>query len=275
MNQSASKHDVLRLDELEGYRVNPVLESLIQGYCTDIGRSPAEVRILDWGCGRGRGVLKLRQAGYDCRGVDIDPGVLRNAEPAFSEAGLDASRLLGTLTDDGFASFEDDDFDVVVSDQVLEHVVDPVTTLSAMAAVLRPGGVMFHCFPAHRGLVECHLGMPFVHWLPKNRLRKALVAAWLRTGIDPGWNDLSGSSIADRTRAYYEYSTQHTFYRSPREWRRLFESIGFRITFVSHLAPGIARVRRALAPLSMDGVINRAMTNLRMVYLSARRIEAE
>jgi ubiquinone/menaquinone biosynthesis C-methylase UbiE len=206
--------------------------------------------------------------------VDIDGSVLANAAPAFRELGLDSGSILKPVSDDGHVDFDDGFFDVVLSDQVLEHVAEPGVMLTAMARVLKTEGVMFHCFPAHLGPVECHLRMPFVHWLPKNNMRKMLIAIWVRAGIDPGWQELSGATVTERIRTYHEYSVQNTFYRAPRDWRTLFESTGFSPEFVSHLAPGVMRLRRALAPLMGEGLVNWLMTNGRMVYLSARRSDS-
>jgi SAM-dependent methyltransferase len=49
--------------------------------------------------------------------------------------------------------YENDSFDIVVSDQVLEHVFDPVQAVNESLRVVRPGGLIIHttCFmnPIH------------------------------------------------------------------------------------------------------------------------------
>lgn len=68
-------------------------------------------------------------------------------------------------------------FDVVVCNQVYEHVDNPELLLRNICHVLKPGG---HCYFAGPNLlwpVKPHVYWPFVHWLPRDyslRLMKAL-----------------------------------------------------------------------------------------------------
>jgi 2-polyprenyl-3-methyl-5-hydroxy-6-metoxy-1,4-benzoquinol methylase len=39
----------------------------------------------------------------------------------------------------------------------------------------------------HLRLVEAHLFMPFVHWLPKNAAHKWLIGLFVLAGIEPRW----------------------------------------------------------------------------------------
>jgi SAM-dependent methyltransferase len=63
-------------------------------------------------------------------GADIDPEVMSNPE-------LDDAHLISS---DGQLPFDDNSFDVVLSDWVVEHVAEPVRFLSEVARVLREGG---------------------------------------------------------------------------------------------------------------------------------------
>lgn len=68
---------------------------------------------------------------------------------------LDAARFaLRMLSGGGFRhenaeqlSFEDDSLDFIVSNDVFEHVADPVRAFAECARVLKPGGMMFATFP--------------------------------------------------------------------------------------------------------------------------------
>jgi 2-polyprenyl-3-methyl-5-hydroxy-6-metoxy-1,4-benzoquinol methylase len=42
------------------------------------GISCLDLRVLDWGCGRGTTVAKLVEMGFDAYGVDIDPEPIKN-----------------------------------------------------------------------------------------------------------------------------------------------------------------------------------------------------
>lgn len=96
-------------------------------------------RLLDIGSGWGH-VLKLaREQGYDVTGIEASPGVADLASKAF---GIDA--VIGFFPD---VSFEPSSFDVVVINHVLEHMPDPISVLSEVQRILRPGGVIAMMFP--------------------------------------------------------------------------------------------------------------------------------
>jgi ubiquinone/menaquinone biosynthesis C-methylase UbiE len=75
--------------------------------------------------------------------------------------------------------FEDDSFDVVLSNHVIEHVGDrPVQLhhLREIGRVLAPGGVCYLAVPNRWGLVEPHFRLPFLSWIPTS-LRDPYVRA--------------------------------------------------------------------------------------------------
>ncbi|MCB8932160.1 MAG: class I SAM-dependent methyltransferase [Fimbriimonadaceae bacterium] len=87
--------------------------------------------MLDLGAGRGfRPAMDFRGCAARICGVDLDPCVLEN--PC-----LDEAKLLDSPT----FPYPDATFDVVVSDNVLEHLDDPVVVFREVARVLKPGGL--------------------------------------------------------------------------------------------------------------------------------------
>ena len=65
--------------------------------------------------------------------------------------------------------FEDDAFDVVLSNHVIEHVGDrsaQLHHLREVGRVLAPGGVCYLAVPNRWGLVEPHFRLPFLSWIP-------------------------------------------------------------------------------------------------------------
>jgi 2-polyprenyl-3-methyl-5-hydroxy-6-metoxy-1,4-benzoquinol methylase len=82
--------------------------------------------ILDVGCGVGLLLDEARRRGWGTQGVELsDWGVRRARHLGLEEAGL-----------------EPGSFDAVFMVDVLEHLADPVRTLSRVSQVLRPGGVL-------------------------------------------------------------------------------------------------------------------------------------
>lgn len=89
-------------------------------------------RYLNWGCGLwSHSVGRLRQQGYDAWGYEPSaPGAAgRHIITA-------ASALAGP-------------YDGIFSNNVIEHLIDPVAELGAMAALLAPGGRMVHASPCY------------------------------------------------------------------------------------------------------------------------------
>ena len=73
--------------------------------------------------------------------------------------------------------FDDDRFDVVVSNHTIEHVCGPDAQLGHLreiARVLRPGGVGYLASPTRWALVEPHFKVPLLSWLPPGARDRAL-----------------------------------------------------------------------------------------------------
>ena len=100
-------------------------------------------RVLDLGCGAGRFVAALRDAGADPVGVELADGALERARRNVEGADL---RALGA---DGAIPLEDASVDLVWCSEVLEHVPDTAALLSEARRVLRTGGRLLATTPSH------------------------------------------------------------------------------------------------------------------------------
>jgi SAM-dependent methyltransferase len=143
-------------------------------------------RILDIGCGLGVYVRKFRDLSDAVIGVDVDRK--RLSEGAKTVPGL-------MLAAGEHLPFRDGYFDVVVLNEVIEHVNDDAATMREALRVLRPGGHIAIYAPNRLYPFETHgiyLGkkyvfgnIPLVNWLP-TPLRNRLVPharAYTRAGI--------------------------------------------------------------------------------------------
>jgi SAM-dependent methyltransferase len=93
-------------------------------------RLTPQSEVLDLGAGAGI-VTQMNFRDHAARvcGVDLDPRVIEN--PYLHE---------GRVADGGSIPYEDDRFDVVFSDNVLEHLEEPAKVFREVARVLKPGG---------------------------------------------------------------------------------------------------------------------------------------
>ena len=115
-----------------------------------LGEAREGERVLDLGCGAGRFVAALRQAGADPVGVEIAGAALERARAVAPGADL---RL---LEDDGSIPLEHGSVDLVWCSEVLEHVADGAHLLQEARRVLRPGGRILVTVPYH-GRVQAAL----------------------------------------------------------------------------------------------------------------------
>ena len=102
-------------------------------------RIDPSLRCLDYGAGRGR-VAEMNfsdLAGSVC-GVDPDPEVLSN--PFLGDAKV-------MSVEDGIIPYPDEYFDLVFSDNVMEHITNPQQVLCEIGRVLKPGGVLMFKTP--------------------------------------------------------------------------------------------------------------------------------
>jgi SAM-dependent methyltransferase len=106
-------------------------------------------KILDIGCSSGALIEVLKMKGYgDICGIDISEKAIglcrkRGAESAFVMDGTD----LG---------FEDGEFDIVITSDVLEHIEEDSLALAEWNRVLKPGGKLIVFAPALRFLWSEH-----------------------------------------------------------------------------------------------------------------------
>ena len=100
-------------------------------------------RVLDLGCGAGRFVAALREAGADPVGVELAEAALERARANAPGADL---RL---VADDGSLPLEHASIDLVWCSEVLEHVPDTAHLLLEVRRVLRPGGRLLVTVPDH------------------------------------------------------------------------------------------------------------------------------
>jgi hypothetical protein len=227
-----SNNDLLTKGEFDSFRPHPIMIDRIERCRSAFGAPKKDFRIVDWGCGRGKLVLWLRESGYDAIGVDIDPKPFAKGAELFRSKGYRVEECLYGLDANGKAPFADSSFHFVTSWQTLEHVRDLDAVAAELGRLTMDRGGGFHVYPPHRRLLEEHLRMPFIHWLPKNSTRRCLIGLFVVLGIEPHWWPKKSVSRGRRIGTYYKYSVQETFYRAPEVVRGSLAARGFQTEFV-------------------------------------------
>jgi SAM-dependent methyltransferase len=206
----------------------------------DLDAMPAKgSRVLDFGCGRGELVRQARAAGYEAYGCDF----------AAELAGNHCS----TIETPYRLPYPDAHFDCVVSDQVLEHVMDYDAALAEMRRVLRPGGVFLHLFPSRLMPIEPHT------WMPLGTIIRA--PGWLRLWAALGVRNAfqRGMSAAEVARRDRDYLMANTHYPSRGKIRAYFtRHLGACIFVERHYLPhSPQRALRMLARMPLSGWLYR------------------
>lgn len=101
----------------------------------------AEKKVLDVGCGGGILAEALAQRGAMVTGIDMGDAPLGVAKLHQLESGLSIDYHKSTAED--FAKDHENAFDVVTCLEMLEHVPDPSSVVSACAKMVKPGGHVF------------------------------------------------------------------------------------------------------------------------------------
>jgi 2-polyprenyl-3-methyl-5-hydroxy-6-metoxy-1,4-benzoquinol methylase len=91
-------------------------------------------RTLEIGAGHGAYTALLRFAGYDATALDLSEWVAE-----FARARFRIPYLVGRIEDQ---ELEPSSFDVLIANDVLEHLVDPLTTIGRCVELLKPDGLL-------------------------------------------------------------------------------------------------------------------------------------
>lgn len=103
-----------------------------------------ENKILDYGCGSGFLVGQFQDKGYNAYGVDISKeavnfGTNKGIRNLFQQNGIKVN-------------FPDNDFDVILAMDIIEHIEDDRSAIEEFKRLLKPGGHLIITAPAYQWL---------------------------------------------------------------------------------------------------------------------------
>lgn len=157
------------LHMLNPCRLDYITAQIAAEFDRDLGaQSPfAGLRLLDIGCGGGLLSEPMARLGATVVGADAAPRNIPVAQVHAAQSGLDIDYRHTTAEDLAAAGEE---FDVVLNMEVVEHVADPLTYLTACQQLLKPGGLHI-CSTLNRNpksYAMAIVGAEYVmRWLPK------------------------------------------------------------------------------------------------------------
>ena len=130
-------------------------EAYLRHYVELVTRyAPPGSKILELGCGNGISARLINQAGYDVVGTDISHLFLQEARA------WENPQLQYQVCDVLELPFETQSFDVICSNELIEHLPDVETALAEMIRVARKGGRIILSGPN-----LCSPMTPFLDWL--------------------------------------------------------------------------------------------------------------
>lgn len=184
-----------------------------------------EVTLLDLGAGAGIvSQMNFRGRARRVCGVDLDPRVVDN--PFLDE---------GKVSDAGGIPYPDSAFDVVISDNVLEHLDAPADVFREVARVLRPGGVFLFKTPNKW------------HYMPT-------IARMTPHGFHQFVNRIRGRAHVDTFPTRYRANTRSSVLS-------LAEQTGFAVVFVRRIE-GRPEYLRMTAPTYIAGMLYERVVNV-------------
>ncbi len=117
--------------------------------------APRSSRLLDIGSGACQDVLEAKLLGHDAHGFDVDS----TSELLGRAVGVDVRSGPNVG-----AAFPNDHFDWVQLNQVIEHYVDPVSSMRDIVELVRPGGAVFIATPNASSLLRRLTGRRWINW---------------------------------------------------------------------------------------------------------------
>lgn len=129
------------LHQMTPCRMNYVIDQITAQYgLSRVGRTPlAGLSIADVGCGGGLASEPLARLGARVTAFDAAEGNIRAAAAHAEMVGLDIDYRAEPAEN---AAARGDQFDAVISLEVIEHVADRTAFLRALSEIVKPGGIV-------------------------------------------------------------------------------------------------------------------------------------
>jgi SAM-dependent methyltransferase len=170
------------------------------------------IKVLDFGCGKGEILQLLLDNEIDAHGVDIyhqgPSGEVLSSE-LYKQGKIKIIEINKKLP------FEDKTFDLIISNQVFEHVSNIDFVSGELRRILKDKGKMYHHFPSKEVWREGHIGILFSHWFSSEGKSRYLYTFLMRL-VGFGRNK-ADKTIKEWVAYSLGYLDKYCFYRKEKE----------------------------------------------------------
>ena len=126
-------------------------------------RPPEQLEVLDVGCGYGHTARELARSCRSVVGIEPSPALYESACQLRTDSG---AANLDFRREGIYELAEQGRYDLVVLDNVFEHLSDQPCALQIISDCLKPGGAAFLLMPNKLWPLEVHYRLPFLGYLP-------------------------------------------------------------------------------------------------------------
>jgi len=204
------------------------------------------MKVLDFGAGEGKLVSFARAQGLDAYGCDLyDVQYSYTLSRDATAAALREEGRLRPILTPYRLPFEDSSIDVVISDQVFEHVLNYPQAIEELRRVMRVGGVFLHAFPSRYRVIEGHI------YVPMSSIFRPRWWLWLwallgvRNEFQHG---LSAKEVVEKNVQFLKHGTN---YPPTREVKSEFQRCFSQVEFVERVFLPYSNRPRALAKVPL------------------------
>lgn len=230
------------------------LEHLLCVVNTELKRQPErfnphQIRILDLGCGIGDLISILNENlpllnpgsnfeiyGYEIRehgGIkkDYSSEIDQNLRQKFPN--IDWTERVKLISEKDPIPFPDLYFDIIISNQVMEHVKDHSRLFSEIHRSLKLKGISIHLFPFSNIIVDPHINLPFVHNIINLNFRMHFIRILSKLGIGKyrRYRKNYGHTLDQFTKEFSDYFNRLVHYINHKEILKISSDYNLRPTY--------------------------------------------
>lgn len=162
---AGASHDPAYLTALDagGRKATAFAEQILRTTAPFLTKPIAEIDALDVGSGYGFTAMSLAERCRSVVGIEPSEELHGAAVRMQEERRIDHVRFVrGSV----YELDAVEEYDLIILDNVFEHLPDQPDALARIARALRPGGAVYILTPNKLWPIEAHYGLPFLAYLP-------------------------------------------------------------------------------------------------------------